>query len=407
MQKKLNAREVETQKAPGTYADGNGLYLQVSAGGAKSWILRYQRDGRRREFGLGSFGAVGLAQAREKAIDARRLLANGTDPIDARRAERINAVVAEVKTITFRECAERYIQAHKAGWRSPKSLKAWEGTLAAFVYPVFGGVPVDQVDVGMVLRAIEPIWQSTTETASRVRGRIEAILDWARARGYRTGENAARWRGHMDQLLPAPTKVRRVQHLAALPYAELPVFMAELRQQDGMAARALEFAILTCCRTGEVLGMRWSEVDLADRLWIIPAERMKAHREHRVPLSREAIAVLTKVGTVRLGQHVFPGQVPGRPLSNMALLMTLRRMKRADLTAHGFRSTFRDWAAERTAVAGEVAELALAHAVGSRVEAAYRRGDQFEKRRLLAEQWARFATSPASGKVLPLRRRPA
>jgi integrase len=404
---KLTARSVQTQKVPGLYADGDGLCLQVAPGGSKSWIFRFQRDGRRRELGLGGVAAVSLAEARDAAADARRVLAAGNDPIETRRAERTKAEVAAVKAVSFKEAADRYIAAHKAGWRSVKSQAAWEGTIAAYVDPVFGPLPVQAVDVGLVLQAIEPIWSTKSETASRVRGRIEAILDWATARGYRHGENPARWRGHLENLLPRPSKVRRVEHLAALPYPEIGTFLIELRQQGGIAARALEFAILTAARTGEAIGARWDEFNLAERLWTVPAERMKGAREHRVPLSDAALAIVENMAKIRLGDFVF-GASAHRPISNMAMLMLLRRMGRADLTVHGFRSTFRDWAAERTSVTAEVAEMALAHAVADAVERAYRRGDLFQKRRQLAEQWAKFcAAPPSAGSVVPLRPRVA
>ena len=405
---KLTARAVQAQKIPGTYGDGGGLYLQVARGGAKSWILRYQRDGKRHALGLGGLADVSLAEARDKAADARRMLAAGADPIEARRAERekIEVAIAVAKIVTFRDAADRYIAAHRAGWRNPKHAAQWGSTLETYVHPHFGALPVEAVDVGLVLQAIEPIWSTKPETASRVRGRIEAILDWARARGYRQGENPARWRGHLDNLLPRPSKVRRVEHHAALPYPEIGAFMAELRQQDGVAARALEFVILTAARTGEALGARWDEINLAERLWTIPGERMKAGREHRVPLSDAALAIVERMAAIRMGEHVFPSVRSGRPLSNMALLMTLRRMGRGDLTAHGFRSSIRDWTAERTGFSAEVAEMALAHAVGDKVEAAYRRGDLFEKRRQLAEAWAKFTVAPAADgqQVVPIRR---
>jgi len=287
-------------------------------------------------------------------------------------------------------------------------LKAWESTLAADVYPIFGSLPVQAVDTALVMRAIEPIWTTKPETASRVRGRIESILDWAAARGYREGANPARWRGHLENLLPKKTKVRRVEHHAALPYPEIGTFTAELRRHEGVAAQALEFAILTAARTGEVLGARWPEFNVTDRLWTIPAERMKAGKEHRVPLSDAALAILEQMAAIRSGEFVFPGGKAGRPLSNMTFLMLLRRFGREDLTVHGFRSSFRDWAAERTGFPAEVAEMALAHVVSDKVEAAYRRGDLFQKRRQLAEAWAKFcAAAPATGSVVSIRQRAA
>jgi integrase len=388
----------------GMHGDGGNLWLQVTPSGARTWLFRFRHAGKARAMGLGPLHTVSLAEARVKARECRRLLLEGFDPLEARKATRLAVKLDAAKVMTFRECAERYIAAHKAGWRNPKHAAQWPATLTAYVYPVFGPLPVQAIDTALVMKAVEPIWNAKPETASRVRGRIESVLDWATARGYRAGENPARWRGHLENLLPARNKVRRVKHHAALPYPEIAAFVAELRQQEGIAARALEFAILTAARTGEVIEARWDEINTAERLWTIPAERMKAGKEHRVPLSAAALAILAhrraaetaseaECGERRQGGFIFPGGPggkAGRPLSNMAFLMTLRRMGRADLTAHGFRSTFSDWCAEQTSFPSEVRELALAHAVGNAVEAAYRRGDLFEKRRQLAEAWARF-----------------
>lgn len=420
---KLTALEVQ-KLAKGTerayHGDGGGLWLQVSPGGA-SWVFRYrsrnERDdkgrARLKEMGLGPLHTVGLAKARERAREARELLLEGKDPLAERKAARQAAVLEAAKAMTFKQCAEAYIASQEAGWRNAKHRAQWSATLETYVYPVFGQLPVQSIDVGLVLKAIEPIWTAKPETASRVRGRIDSVLNWATVREYRQGENPARWRGHLKEVLLAPTRAKeavrlktgRDEHHAALPFAKLGNFMADLRQQDGNAARALEFAILTAARTGEVIGARWDECDLASRVWTIPAARMKARKEHRVPLSDAALAIVEKMAKTRSGDYVFPGARAGQPLSNMALLMTLRRMNRGDLTAHGFRSTFRDWAAERTAFPAEVAELALAHAVGNKVEAAYRRGDLFGKRRQLAEAWARYcAAASEDGKVVALSR---
>jgi integrase len=312
------------------------------------------------------------------------------------------AKLDDARALTFRQCAEAYIKAHKASWRNPKHAAQWPSTLSAYVYPIFGALPVQAIDVSLVMKVLEQevrgaangepasLWTTKPETAGRVRGRIESVLDWATSRNYRQGENPARWRGHLENLLPKKAKLRRVKHHAALPYAEIAAFMIELRQQDGVAGRALEFAILTAARTGEVIGAKWDEIDFAERFWVIPAERMKAGREHRVPLSDAALAILEDLRNVRQANFVFPRGKPGRPISNMAMLMLLRRMGRGALTAHGFRSSFRDWAAECTGFPAEVAEMALAHTVSDRVEAAYRRGDLFEKRRQLMEEWGRF-----------------
>jgi integrase len=395
---KLTALKADKLKAPGYYGDGGGLFLQVSKYRTKSWVFRFKASGRLREMGLGSLDTYGLSEARERARQCRKLRDEGKDPIEERRAERMQAKLDAAKAMTFAMCAERYIAAHKAGWRSPKSLAAWEGTLGAYVHGELGGLPVHTIDTGLVIKAIEPIWTEKPETASRVRGRIEVILDWATARGYRKGENPARWRGHLDKLLPKKTKVRRVEHHAALPFAEIGALMAELRQQEGVGAKALEFTILTAARTGEAIGARWGEFNLAERLWTVPGERMKAGKEHRVPLSDAALAILEDLQRVRHGDFVFPGGRAGRPISNMAMTMTLRRMGRGDLTVHGFRSSFRDWAAERTGFPAEVAEMALAHTVSDAVERAYRRGDLFQKRRQMMDAWAKFCTTaPAAG----------
>ncbi|WP_366655397.1 integrase arm-type DNA-binding domain-containing protein [Fodinicurvata sp. EGI_FJ10296] len=390
---KLSARKVATVKEPGRYGDGGNLWLNVGPTGAKSWLVRYRFQGRARVMGVGSVDLVSLAEAREKALAARKLLAGGIDPMDHRKRQFEASAMDAARAITFETAAESYIEAHEAAWRNGKHKGQWRSTLKTYAYPVFGDRPVADVDTDLVLKAIEPIWSSKSETASRLRGRIESVLDWATARGYREGENPARWRGHLQNILPAKSKVQKVEHHAALPYAELPAFMEALREQVGTSARALEFAILTVARTSEVLGATWDEIDL-DRdggaVWTIPADRMKAGKEHRVPLPPAAARIVQDMGTMfgRTG-YVFPGQRKGKPLSNMAFLMLLRRMGRGDLTAHGFRSTFRDWVAETTSYPSEIAEQALAHIVGSAVERAYRRGDVFEKRRALMADWAR------------------
>jgi integrase len=388
------------------YPDGGGLYLRVTEDGNKNWVYRFMLNGRPRWMGLGPLALYGLQEARQKAVDARRLRHEGIDPIETRRAVRARERLDAAKAMTFSQCAEAYLTAHRAGWRNAKHAGQWEATLATYAEPIMGALPVQAIDTALVMKALEPVWREKPETASRLRGRIEAILNWARVRGYRDGENPARWRGHLDHLLPARSKVRKVEHHAALPYAALPGFLVSLREQEGIAARALEFAILTAARTGEVLGARLDEIDTAAKVWTIPADRMKAHKEHRIPLSVRAFEILEDVKQAD-GEHLyfFPGAKLGKPLSNMAFLMLLRRMKRADLTAHGFRSSFRDWAAERTGFPGEVAEMALAHSISGKVEAAYRRGDLFEKRRKLMEAWAQFCAAPAAdAKVVPMPR---
>ena len=422
---RLTALKVEKARQPGMYADGAGLYLRVTNEGTKSWVFRFMLNGRPRWMGLGPFSLVGLHEARGKALDARRLHHQRIDPIDARRAVREQERLRTARAMTFKQCAERYIEAHRSGWRNAKHAAQWAATLATYADPFIGALPVQAVDTALVMKVLEqevrdasdrppaPLWTARPETAGRLRGRIESILDWARVRGYRDGENPARWRGHLDKLLPARAKVRKVEHHAALPYHELPDFMAALRTHEGIAARALEFAILTAARTGEVIGARWSEIDLGEKLWTIPLERMKAGKEHRVPLSARAVGILEEMQPLRHldkgSAFVFPGGKPGQPLSNMAFLMLLRRMKRDDLTAHGFRSSFRDWAAERTNFPSEVAEMALAHTVSSKVEAAYRRGDLFERRRRLMTAWSTFCntTKDAAQDIAATRRQRA
>ena len=402
-----------TKLKPGMHGDGGGLWLQVTPNG-RSWIFRYSFAGRAREMGLGSQRTVSLSEARDAARECRKLLA-GTpttppvDPIEHRRALRNARRVETAKAMSFRQCAESYIATHKAGWRNAKHAAQWPATLAAYVYPVFGDLPVDAIDTGLVMQALNPIWTAKPETASRVRGRIESVLDWARTTGYCQGENPARWRGHLENLLidksSAAKAARRAtgrgEHHAALSYKEIGAFMAALRMQEGVAARALEFLILTAARTGEVVGARWSEIDLEGSVWTVPAERMKTGREHRVPLSNATLAVINKIAATREGEFIFPGGKAGRPLSNMALLMLLRRMGRADLTAHGFRSTFRDWAGDTTDFPRDVIEMALAHTLGDKVEAAYRRSDGFQKRLLLSEEWAAFCAGRRDGADVP------
>ncbi len=370
------------------------MYLQISKGGTKAWIYRYKLDKRPRQMGLGSVKDVSLAEARQKASEWRKLKLAGKDPINERLKGRIQA--RGDAEATFQVCAEKYIESHKAGWRNEKHAEQWANTLRAYAYPTIGSLPVRDITTELVMKVLEPIWRSKTETASRLRGRIEAILGWATVHGHREGENPARWRGHLDNLLPKRTKVKRVQHHAALSYDKIGAFMAGLRQQEAVAAKALDFAILTATRTSEVLGAKWDEFDLRAKLWTIPAERMKAGREHRIPLSPPTIAILKEAKQVvgelpsATGVYVFPGSRPNQPLSNMAMLQLLNRMGNSDITVHGFRSTFRDWAAEQTSYPREVAEMALAHSIGDKVEAAYRRGDLFEKRRDLMNDWAAF-----------------
>jgi integrase len=399
------------QAKPGVLIDGKGLRLRVTVNPKtgdmrKSWLLRVTiKGGPVREIGLGSADDVSLKEARERAGAARKLARDGVDPIAARDAERGARAAEAARAMSFRQCANAYIEAHRVGWRNAKHAAQWQSTLEAYAYPHFGDLPVQAVDLNLVLKALEPIWKTKTETASRVRQRIESVIDWATARSLRQGENPARWRGHLDKLLPARGKVQTVRHHAALAYADLPAFMAELKAQNTTAAKALQLLILTATRTSEVVNARWSEIDLDSEVWRIPPERMKAGREHRVPLSKSAMAVLRQMAAAGDGEVVFPGVKPGKPLSNMAMMQLLERMGHGDLTVHGFRSTFRDWAAEQNNQPREVHEAALAHTISDKVEAAYRRTDLFDRRRRLMQDWARFCSTPAGdGKVIPIRR---
>jgi integrase len=397
---KLKALAV-TRVGMGMHADGDGLYLQVRRGDARSWIYRYTLNGRERYLGLGSAKAINLKEARELAQEARALRAKKIDPIEQRNKERLAARIESAKAITFAQCTRDYITAHEAGWRSAKHVGQWNSTLETYAWPVIGHLAVRDIDTDLVVRIIAPLWSSKTETASRLRGRIEAVLDWAAAREYRDGPNPARWRGHLDKLLPSKSKVHKTEHFAALPYAEIPAFMAELRKHQSTSARCLEFLILTAGRTNEAIGARWSEINFKDTTWSIPAARMKAQQDHRVPLSPRAVAILLEQSARRESEFVFPGMKGGRPLSSMALLTQLEGRS---VTVHGFRSTFTDWAHECTDFSDIVIDMALAHKVSDKVQAAYRRGDLFEKRRRLMQDWANYCSRPAfEGDVMPTR----
>jgi integrase len=400
---RLSPLKVQKLKSKGLHADGGGLYLRVTDGGTKSWMFRYGENGKLRDMGLGPVHTIGLPRARELARECRELRLQGIDPIAHRKAALAARKAFDAKAMTFKQCADAYIASHDAGWRNASHRQQWLNTLAQHVHPTLGALPVAAIDTGLVLKAIEPIWKTIPETAARVRGRIEGILDFAKARGYRSGENPARWRGHLDDLLPARRKLAKVKHHAALPYTEIASFVAALRHDSSIGARALEFTILTAARTGEVLGATWGEIDMAAKVWVISAARTKADREHRVPLSPAAMALLRQMEEIRTSDFVFPGR-RGR-LTPKTMQLILRRMGRNDLTVHGFRPTFRDWAAERTSFPREMAEMALAHSVGSAVEQAYRRGDMFEKRRNLMDAWAEFCSKPAaSGEVVAIGR---
>jgi integrase len=377
--------------------DGGNLLLQVStgSGGAinRSWVFKYEQDGKRHELGLGGLHTVSLADARDKARTLRQQLLEGVDLLEAKHAvkrERLARKAEQAKAVTFRQCAEMYLASHEDGWKNPKHREQWRSTLATYAYPVIGNLAVADIDTPHVIRVLEPIWKTIPETASRLRARIEAVLGFATVDGFRHGDNPARWRSHLAGRFPAKGKIREVKHHAALTYTELPQFMAELRSRDSVSAQALEFTILAAARTGEVIGAKWDELDLKAKTWTVPVGRMKAGKKHVVPLPDRAVEILE--GLPRKGKHVFANG-DGHALSNMAMLQLLRGMQRG-LTVHGFRSTFTDWAHEQTAFPAPVIDMALAHKVSDKVEAAYRRGDLFEKRRRLMAQWARFLAKP-------------
>jgi integrase len=408
---RLSAIAVSKLSKPGYHADGAGLYLQVSPSGSKSWVFRYRFGDKQREMGLGSLNALSLAQARESAAACRNGLAKEVriDPLEARQKARnaADAQRAKQRTIpTFDAAARLYIAAHRHEWKNAKHAGQWQSTLDTYVSPVFGSMPVNQIDTALVLKALSNIWTEKTETATRVRGRIESVLDWARVAGHRAGENPARWRGHLEHSLAAPTKAKKVTHHPALPWQKMGALMVDLRSQTGVAAKALEFAILTAARSGEVRMATWGEVDLQSQTWTIPANRMKAGVEHRVPLADAVVELLRQMPRIEGCDLVFPG-MKNKPLSDMSLTAVLRRMKRDDITVHGMRSTFRDWCAESSAnsFGREAAEHALAHSLPDKVEAAYRRGDQFERRIGLMQAWSDFCatTSATTATVTPIR----
>jgi integrase len=392
---KLSALFVGRVSKPGMHADGGGLYLQVTASGAKSWIYRYEHHGHERAMGLGSLNAVGLSEARTQAEECRGLRQRGIDPIEHRKEARVQAALDRANSISFAQAAQQYIEAHKSGWKNAKHASQWTNTIETHANPIIGALPVRAINTDLVMKVLSPIWNTIPETAGRLRGRIENILDWAKVLGFRTGENPARWRGHLNKLLPRKSKVRAVVHHPALSFAALPKFMPELRMQKGNAARALEFTILNATRTSETLDAEWSEFDFEGRTWTIPGVRMKGEVEHSVPLCARSLQILRKIREENPdSKFVFPGGKRGRPLSNMAMSNLLGRMGYDDITVHGFRSTFSDWAGETTNFADAVIEMSLAHHVDDKVKAAYRRGDLFQKRRRLLEAWEKYCASP-------------
>lgn len=393
---KLTALKLKALTRPGRYGDGAGLWLQVRDADHRSWLFRYNgAAGQQRQMGLGPFPDVGLAEARDAAREARAAVRAGRDPIEERQQRKAEARAAASRAITFKQVSDKYLAAHEGAWRNEKHKYQWRATLDLASEQI-GKLGVDAITTGDVMRVIEPLWKTKTETASRLRGRIESVLDYATAHGWRTGENPARWRGHLAKLLPQPDKIAKVEHHAALPWKDIGAFMAELRDQDGVSALALGFCILTAARTGEVIGATWAEIDMDAAVWTVPAGRMKAGKEHRVPLTAPALSVLKQMTKLResdvLDEPVFPGGKPGKAMSNMAMNMLLRRMGRDDLTVHGFRSTFRDWVAEATNHPRELAEKALAHTLRDETERAYQRGDLLDRRRELMADWATYCS---------------
>ena len=389
-----SAKSVEAIKEIGYHNCAQGLYLQVSKQGTKSWLYRYTSPltKTRREMGLGSFNYVSLAQARQHAIEGKRLVINGKDPIEERKKEQIKVQLKQTRNMTFKEIAEACIAAKAPEWKSAKHSQQWSNSLEAHAFPILGEMPISDISTDLILKVLEPIWITKAETASRIRQRIETIWDYGKARNYVSGENPARLRGHLDKILSKTAKVKRVRHFPALPYEDMGIFLQELRQRKGYSALALEFLILTAARTGEIIGAKWAEIDLEKKVWTVPADRMKMGKEHRVPLCSRAIEILTNITSNRNPEeHVFSGWKQNTGLSNNALLALLKKMGRSDITAHGFRSTFRDWAAEEAyTFANETIELALAHAIKNKAEAAYRRGDQLERRRELMTAWSEY-----------------
>jgi integrase len=400
---RLSTMKVQKTRAPGMYADGGGLYLRVAEGGSKQWIYRYVTAGRPRDMGLGGAHVLTLAEARERAREASKLRLDGVDPIAHKHAQRAAAVVAAASSKTFRECAADYIKDNEASWSNAKHRLEWKRSLAKYVYPVIGSLPVAAVDEVLVLKVLRPLWQLTPKTGAKMRGRIENIISWATVNRYRTGDNPARWQGHLEYALPA---IAQGGHHAAMPYDEVPAFLAKLRQQTGVRARCLEFAILTGARIGEALGATWDEVDLDKRVWTVPASRMKAGKEHKVPLSAAAISTLKELHAIRQSDYVFPSVYPGKATGKNGPLKVLNSIA-SGVTVHGFRSSFRTWAGERTNFQREVCEAALAHAIPSATEAAYHPGDFFKKRCRLMDAWGEYcskpAAKPASGKVVTFR----
>jgi integrase len=386
---RLTAMKVAKAKRPGLYADGGSLYLRVAEGGSKQWIFRYVTNGRMRDMGIGPAHTLTLAEARERATEARKLRLDGIDPIVHKRARVAAIRAADDNAMTFRQCADGFVKDHSSTWSNTRHRADWESSLLRHVYPSLGALPISSIDTPLVLRTLKPIWTTIPETATRVRQRIESIIDWATAHHFRTGDNPARWGGRLEHALPARAKIAAVKHHVALPMEEVGAVMNRLRAEEGTAARCLEFIMLTAARLSEALGAEWREIDFAARTWTVPANRMKSRRTHKVPLSDAAVAVLEQMNAVRCSDYVFPGNREGRPIGDNSVWRLVKDVAGdKQTTVHGLRSCFKDWCSERTNFAREVSEMALAHAIPDAVEAAYRRGDLFEKRRKLMDAWA-------------------
>lgn len=390
---KLAATKVNRVTKPGRYGDGAGLWLQVAKAGTKSWIFQFSWRGRARQLGLGSLRAVSLADARKKAADARAMVAKNIDPIATKREARRQVEAVAARQLRFEDAAEDYIEVHAPGWRNPKHRDQWSATLKNYAYPVIGKLDVADIETSHILKILRPIWNEIPETAGRVRGRIENVLDAAKAAGHRSGDNPARWKGHLDHLLPPLTKIKKVRHHPALPYEKMPDFMALLRKREGISARALEVLILTASRTGALIGMQDCELDLDDGVWTVPASRMKGGKEHLVPLCGRAVRILRALPRDKSNPHLFAGSSDGSHITTAAMLALMKRIA-PEYVPHGFRSTFTDWANETTATPHHVIEMALAHTIENKVEAAYRRGTLFEKRRELMTAWEEFLFPP-------------
>jgi integrase len=406
---RLTALQVQRLRKAGKHPDGGGLYFIIHKGGSRSWAFRYGRQGAI-WIGLGPAHSVSLAEVRERAKALRLQLLDGVDPLAAKRGEKQAARVASARTMTFDQCLDSYHEAHKAGWRNPRHVREWLASMRSHASPILGTLPVADIDTALVCRVIEPLWVNKTATAARIRSRIEAVLDWSKVRGFRQGENPARWKGHLDHLLPDHHAVKGTKHFAALPYAEVPSFLARLREQDSTEARCLEFLILTAARLAQACEATWAEVNLAERTWTISGPRMKARRDHRVALSDRAMAILGRQrADYPTSIYVFPRKGGRLPLATRLVWATCKRVAKTDVSVHGFRSSFRDWVAEQTSYPREVAELALAHRVGTEVERAYMRSDLLQRRRALQEDWSAYcASTPIAPDLvvqLPRRRR--